>query len=77
MQKRDPVKREYFPYSIPKEWYCPLYLQDMETIINCISCWGEKTFWECYTSKHIHTEDWFWYPVCENCYNKEVKKEYE
>lgn len=71
MLKRDINKKEYNNYSIPKEWYCPLILQDMDTIINCTSCWKKVTYWECYTSRLIHTENGFWYPVCDKCYWKE------
>lgn len=73
MQKRNPDKKQYESYSIPKDWYCPLVTQDMEEVINCTNCGKKTTFWVCYTSRQIHNEMWFWYPVCEECYDKERK----
>ena len=72
MQRRNPTTKEYRPYTIPKEWYCPIVVEDMETKINCANCWKETTFWNCYTSTQIF-EDCFWYPVCEQCYQDEKK----
>lgn len=73
MLKRDPDKKEYKPYSVPRDWKCPIYTDDMDLEINCTSCWKETTFGVCYTSRQIHNEMWFGYPVCEECYNKERK----
>lgn len=72
MQKRNPKTREYEPYETPRNYHCPLITNDMNEPINCASCWIETTYGVCYTSKEIHTEIWFWYPVCEDCYNAEV-----
>jgi len=74
MQKRNFKTRSYEDYSIPKQWDCPLIVQDMDKIINCTGCWKKVTFWECYTSRQIHSQNWFWYPVCERCYGKENKE---
>lgn len=73
MQKWNPNKKEYTPYSIPKEWNWPMYTPNMGEEINCTSCWKETVFWVCYTSKQIHNEMLFWYPVCFDCYTKEKK----
>lgn len=73
MQKRNPDTKKYEPYSIPKNWNCPLYTATMDEKINCTSCWKRIIFWDCYTSIQIHNQVWFWYPVCPNCYWKERK----
>lgn len=73
MQKRDPKKREYEPYSIPEDWNCPLMTDFMNEVINCTSCWNLNLFGACYTSRLIHNPIGFGYPVCSECYNKEFE----
>lgn len=63
----DCVKHEYTPYEIPADWHCPLICQDMNTLINCVSCGKEMTFGEGYTSRFIHNISGFGYYVCEEC----------
>ena len=38
-------------------------------------CREQFKFGECYCSKTIHNKSGFGYPVCEKCYNKELKNE--
>lgn len=47
----------------------------MEKIINCADCKKEFRYGECYCSKAIHNKDGFGYPVCEECYKKELENE--
>lgn len=66
---------EYEPFELPDN--CPLTLpysdESMETEINCASCRKAVKFGRCYTSKTIHSPHGFGYPVCEDCYNKELE----
>lgn len=71
MQKWDFKTREYKDYIIPVERYCPLVMMDMEQIVNCASCWKKLEYWLTFTSMAIHNQMWFWYGVCEECYNIE------
>lgn len=68
---------EYEPFELPDN--CPLTLplndESLETEINCASCRKVVKFGRCYTSKEIHEKHGFGYPVCEDCYNKELKNE--
>lgn len=70
-QKWDFEKRVYRPYEIPGNWYCPLSLFDMDTVINCASCGKEIPFGDTYTSRCIHNAAGFGYMVCAECYEKE------
>lgn len=66
-------EQKYEDYELPEN--CPLTCYDMEKIINCANCRKKIKFGECYCSKTIHNEIGFGFPVCENCYNKEIKNE--
>gem|GEM_PF-6665546 len=44
MQKRDSKEKKYFPYKVPATYYCPLYIEDMDKIVNCANCLKELTF---------------------------------
>ena len=67
---------EYEPFELPDN--CPLTLpysdESMETEINCANCHKIVKFGRCYTSKTIHEKHGFGYPVCEDCYNKELER---
>lgn len=66
-------KQEYEEYELLDN--CPLICYDMEKIINCADCKKEFRYGECYCSKAIHNKDGFGYPVCEECYKKELENE--
>ena len=72
-QKWDFKKQEYEDYELPEN--CPLIPQNMTQIINCANCRKKVEFGECYCSKTIHNNWGFGFPVCEECYNKEIKNE--
>ena len=73
MQKRDNEKKKYFPYKVPDTWHCPLYVENMNEIVNCPHCAKELPYWMTYTSRTIHNHMWLWYGVCEECYKEELK----
>lgn len=64
-------KQEYEEYELPDN--CPLICYDMKRIINCADCKKEFKYGECYCSKAIQTRHGFGYPVCEECYKKEIE----
>lgn len=70
-QKWDFVEHKYQPYEIPNGWFCPLILDDMDTIVNCASCGRELPFGDTYTSKTIHTSMGVGYLICGACSNRE------
>lgn len=53
----------------------PLVCYDMGKIINCADCKKEFQYRKGYSSKAIHNEYGFGYPVCEECYKKELENE--
>lgn len=67
--------RQYEPYSIPSNWNTPLYSDHMHEKVNCACCGGELEYGRCYTSRRIHSEHGFGYPVCAECYDEEWESE--
>lgn len=65
-------KREYEPFTLPKG--CRLYDKDLSTKVACCQCGKEKDFGQMFTSREIHSEVGFGYPVCENCYKLETER---
>lgn len=68
---------EYDPVVIDPTWKVVLYTEDMNLPINCTSCGKDMTFGQGYTSRELHTEHGFGYPVCEDCYEQERDRETE
>ncbi len=66
-------EQKYEDYELPEN--CPLVCYDMEKIINCADCKKEFQYRKGYSSKAIHNEYGFGYPVCEECYKKELENE--
>ena len=64
--------KEYDPYT-PEPGTYVLLTRDMDLPINCMSCAKDMVFGKGYTSKVFHTQVGFGYPVCEQCYEKEVE----
>lgn len=54
---------------------CKTYSNDMDEIVNCISCGKLIKFGETFTSRQWHTNIGFGYGVCELCYQKEWELE--
>ena len=51
-----------------------LMCNDMNKSIDCACCGKSITFGDSYTSRQIHNKSGFGYPVCEECYNKELEE---
>lgn len=77
MQKFNRESHKYEDYKIPSDWYCPIYSDDMDEIINCVSCGKELPFGDCYTSLEIHNDIGLGYGVCRGCYSEEHFRKYE
>lgn len=77
MKRWNPKKRKYEEYNIPSTWHTPLYSENMDEIVNCARCGSQLAYGNCYTSKQIHNEFGLGYPVCEKCYEKELREEIE
>ena len=74
-QKWDYKKHEYDPYDLPEN--CRLYDNDLSRKVACCQCGKEEDFGMMYTSKEIHTKMGLGYPVCETCYELEIKRDKE
>lgn len=72
LQKWNPDTHIYEPFNSPAK-KTVLFSHDMEALVDCAECWKEIQFWVCFTSRQIHNDMWFWYPVCWECYPKERK----
>lgn len=68
IRKWNEKTKDYEPYEIPNDWKCPLYSEDMNLIINCISCGTKMPFGDGYTSQRYHNDAGFGYYECEKCY---------
>lgn len=75
LRKWDYATHEYKPYEVPDDKTFIVYSADMDLPVNCANCFKDMTYGQGYTSRTIHTEVGFGYPVCEDCYEKE--REYE
>lgn len=67
---------EYDPFESPAT-VLSLYSEDMLAEVDCASCGERMTYGDGYTSKEIHNNFGLGYPVCENCYEEEVKRDKE
>lgn len=77
MRKWNYETKEYELYSVPEDWYCPLYENDMDKKVNCACCGKEIRVGDGYTSQEIHTFSGFGYSVCEDCHAKERERRNE
>jgi hypothetical protein len=72
-EKWDVKTHKYEPYTLPKG--CYLYSEDMDATVACAQCGKIITYGEGYTSKQVHNQYGLGYPVCEDCYTKEIDEE--
>lgn len=77
MQKWNSEKGEYEPYSVPNNWICPLYCEDMQRVVNCASCGKIIRYGSSYTSQEIHNSHGLGYTVCPECHREEMKRRME
>lgn len=74
MIRWDYKTRTYRPYTVPNEWYCPLYLDQMMAVVNCASCGQKMIYGGGYVSLEIHNSMGMGYIVCEDCYRAEWER---
>ena len=77
MQKWNLQKAKYEDYTKPEDngWYCPIYCNDGNELVNCTECGRQLPYKDTYTSKFIHNKTAFGYPVCLACSIYEQKLE--
>lgn len=68
IRKWNDEKNDYEFVEVPDEWKLPLYLEDMDEIINCVNCGSEIKYGDSYTSMRYHNGAGFGYYECEKCY---------
>lgn len=64
--------RLYEPFESPAKRIV-MYSENMQEHIDCTNCGNELLFGDGYTSKTIHNDFGLGYPVCEKCYEQELK----
>lgn len=72
-QKWDFKKRVYNDYNLPEG--CYLYTSNLENEVACAECGKKVKYGDCFTSKSIHNHFGLGFPVCEDCYQEEIKKD--
>lgn len=75
IRKYNPGKHVYEPYEIPADKTIVLYTEDMNLKINCTNCFKDMVFGDGYTSKELHNPFGLGFPVCESCYEDEIKRD--
>lgn len=74
LQKWNPKLHKYELFDSPAE-ICYLYTRVMDLPCDCTNCGKQGVFGDFYTSKTIHNDAGLGYPVCEGCYEVELKEE--
>lgn len=74
LQKWNFQTHTYEPFESPAI-VLKIYSEDMDERCDCANCGKIMTYGDGYTSKTIHTEGGFGYPVCSECYEKEVEED--
>ena len=74
-KKWNPKKRIYEDYTLPGPTV--LYSYEMDRIVHCAHCGKKVLYGDAYTSRQIHNDIGFGYPVCGKCYEKEWEEEKE
>lgn len=55
-------------HTVPSDWKIATYCDDMDEIVNCVSCGSELKFGFGYSSRRYYSKGGFGYCECENCY---------
>lgn len=62
--------RRYYMVTIPGEWKISQYENDMNTVVNCVSCGKEIRFGDGYISRRYHDAMGFGFCECADCYDR-------
>lgn len=65
---------KYEPFDSPAI-VISIYSEDMLECVDCANCGKRMTYGQGYTSRTIHNDSGFGYPVCDMCYEKEKEDE--
>lgn len=68
-------KRRSYSKRVPDSWNIKYYGEDMQEIINCVSCGRELQYGDTYCSNVYYTINGLWsYAECPECYEKNREK---
>ena len=74
LNRWDYEAQEYEKELVPEGNY-KMYSADMEEKVKCPHCGKEVAFGDMYTSKEFQSDFGFGYAVCQECYDKEKRRE--
>ena len=77
LRKWNYSKHDYELYTIPINWNCKTYCDDLNEAVNCAQCGRSVRFGASYTSQEIHTGMGFGYCVCSICHKKEMERKFQ
>lgn len=77
LQKWNYETHKYEEHLVPTGSRVVLYSPNMELMVDCANCLRPLKMGDTYTSKTIHSEAGFGFPVCEHCYAEERADEEE
>lgn len=60
----------YERQTVPEAWKVRTFCEDMDEVVNCISCGKEIAYGDCYCSRQYHSEIGFGFAECKECYDK-------
>ena len=67
-------KRKYENYDVPDNRCVKTFVADLDTFVDCACCGKCLPYGLTYTSMEIHTDMGMGYAVCDECYEKEMKR---
>lgn len=74
IRKWDSITRKYKKFISPAKRLV-FFTKDMDKVIDCTNCGEELIYGKSYTSKTIHNHIGLAWPVCGECYEKELEDE--
>ena len=72
IRRWDWENKRYTVEAVPSDRRATVYCDDMERVIECVTCGRRVKVGETYTSMEVHNSMGFGYMVCEECYNEEM-----
>lgn len=73
LRKWDYAEKDYKPFISPAKTLI-LVSDDMDDIVDCANCGQQVKYGDTYTSKTIHKSFGIGFPVCEKCYEEEIRE---
>ncbi len=72
MQKYDFIRKQYTPYTPPRNGHYDIMGYDNEEL-NCAACGCIINEYNAYTSAAIQNDIGIGYLICKNCYDRELE----